>query len=114
MQIFGKNVKIEDIDHVEPKVDLMDLVSVLIENVVSKYYSYPEVRNIKETMTDGTIYIYSNGIAVRLNLKQNLNSDCSNKCYENQIRYFYDYSKDSFCSYITGKELIPNVGLLNI
>lgn len=43
MQIFGKNVKIEDIDHVEPKVDLMDLVNVLIENAVSKYYSYPEV-----------------------------------------------------------------------
>lgn len=114
MQIFGKNIKIEDIDHVEPKVDLTELVNVLIENVVSKYYSYPEVRNIKETLTGGTIYIYSNGIAVRLNLKQNLNSDYSNKCYENQIRYFYDYSKDSFCSYLTGKELIPNVGLLNI
>ena len=114
MQIFGKNIIIKNIDHVEPKVGLMDVVNVLIENIVSKYYSYPEVRNIKETFIGGTIYIYSNGIAVRLNLKQNLNSDCSNKCYENQIRYFYDYSKDSFCSYLTGKELIPNVGLLNI
>lgn len=114
MQIFGKNIKIENIYKLEPKVDLTDLVNVLIENIVSEYYSNPDIRNIKETLTNGEIKIYPSGIIVRLHLNQNSNSEYLDKGYQIHCSYFYDYSKDSFCSSISGKEFFPNVGLLNI
>ena len=114
MQIFGKNIKIENIDKLEPKVDLIDLVNVLISNIVSEYSSNPDVRNIKETLADGEIRIYSTGIHVILHLNQNSNSEYLDKGYQIHCCYFYDYSKDSFCSAISGKEFFPNVGLLNI
>lgn len=113
MQIFGKNIKIENMYKLEPKVDLMDLVNVLIENIVSEY-SNPDIRNIKETLTDGEIKIYPSGIIVRLHLNQNSNSEYIDKGYQIHCSYFYDYSKDSFCSSISGKIFSPNVGLLNV
>ncbi len=113
MQIFGKNIKIENMYKLEPKVDLMDLVNILISNIVSEYYSNPDIRNIKETLTDGEIKIYPSGIIVRLNLNQNLNGEYNDK-YQIHFSYFYDYSKDSFCSSISGREFFSNVGLLNV
>lgn len=91
----------------------MDLVNVLIENIVSEYYSNPDIRNIKETLADGEIKIYPSVIITRLHLNQNINGEYSDK-YQFHCSYFYDYSKDSFCSSISGKEFFPNVGLLNI
>lgn len=113
MQIFGKNIKIENMYKLEPEIDLMDLVNVLIENIVSEYYSNPDIRNIKETLNDGEIKIYPSGIIVRLHLNQNINGEYSDK-YQIHCSYFYDYSKDSFCSSISGKVFFPNVGLLNV
>lgn len=113
MQIFGKNIKIENMYKLEPKVGLMDLVNILIENIVSEYYSNPDIRNIKETLNDGEIKIYPSGIIVRLHLNQNINGEYSDK-YQIHCSYFYDYSKDSFCSSISGKVFFPNVGLLNV
>ena len=87
MQIFGKNIKIENIYKLEPKVNLTDLVNVLIENIVSEYYSNPDIRNIKETLTDCEIKIYPSGVIVRLRLNQNINGEYSDK-YQIHCSYF--------------------------
>ena len=87
----------------------MDLVNILISNIISEYGSDPNIQNIKETLTDGEIKIYSSGIIVRLNLNQNLNSKYSDK-YQIHFSYFYDYSKDSFCSSISGREFFQMLG----
>lgn len=113
MEVFGKNIQVKNIDNTEPRVDLIDLVNVLISNVTSEYGSDPNVQNIKETLIDGEIKIYSDGIIIRLSSKQNLNGEYSDK-YQVHFSYFYDYSKDSFCSSISGKVFFSNVGLLNI
>lgn len=39
MQIFGKNIQVKNIENVEPKVDLMKLIDILISNVCLKYHS---------------------------------------------------------------------------
>lgn len=116
MQVFGKNIQVKNIENVEPKVDLMELINILISNIYLKYHSNPYVQNIKETLSENSVIkIYSSGIVIEPVLNENLTGKHIDKCNHIYLqRYFYDYNKDSFCTNFGTVEVFPNVGLLNV
>lgn len=115
MEVFGKNIKIKNIDHVEPKVDLLDLVHCLYDNLKSSNGNNPYLQDISESLNeeDSIIKIYYDGIAVTLNLENKLINISNGTCYQDIFTYFYKYTDDGFhIGEYPSKEIeFPNVGL---
>lgn len=117
MEVFGRNIRIKNIDHVEPKVDLLDLVYCLYNNLISSNGNNPYLQDISESLNeeDSVIEVYYDGIAITLDLSNGLTDKHIDNCYQNTFEYFYRYMDDGFHigSCPNRKIEFPNVGLLN-
>lgn len=115
MEIFGRNIRIKNIDHVEPKVDLLDMVHCLYNNLMSSNGNNPYLQDISESLNeeDSLIKIYYDGIAVTLNLGNELTDKHINNCCQITFEYFYKYNDDSFHVgvYPSNEIEFANVGL---
>ena len=117
MEVFGKNIRIKNIDHVEPKVDLLDMVHCLYNNLMSSNGNNPYLQDISESLNeeDSVIKVYYDGIAITLDLGNELTDKHIDNCYQNTFEYFYRYMDDGFnVGSCPNREIeFPNVGLLN-